>query len=129
MSLLQCSNCSKPMSATSKSCPHCGQKISLLKDLKRTIESSRIYPIMIIVLLLFMLGWAWSIKSVTGNRLAFYSVLICCGFFVPWILKMVYKTASDAEKEANQDEVNNSDATTPKGKVLQPFSYKSNIKD
>ncbi len=98
MSLLQCSQCEKDISATHKICPHCGSKISFILELKSTIEKSRLRQIAVAIFVFFMLGTAWYLGKSTGYRWPLYVVVIACAPLVPWLLQLAYKSAAPVEE-------------------------------
>lgn len=114
MSLLRCSHCHEPISATYKQCPHCGRKISFLSDLKSQVEGNRLWQVSIVVLGLLLLGVAWFWRMDTGDRWPLYVLILVIAPLVPWLLKLAYKNAAplaseESERSTSKDHTDNED--------------------
>lgn len=98
MSLLHCSHCRQPISATHKECPHCGRKISVFSDLKSQVENNRLWQALLVVVVLLLLGLGWFWRMDGGSRWPLYILLVLVAPLVPWLLKLAYKNAAPLEE-------------------------------
>ena len=99
MSLLHCSHCRQPISATHKICPHCGRSISFLADLKAQVESNRLWQMLLVIFAVLLLGVGWFIRMDSGARWPLYVILVLVAPLVPWVLQLAYKSASPLKEE------------------------------
>ncbi len=102
MSLLQCSQCGKDISATHKMCPHCGVKISFWREVKNAVEKNRMRQVFLAIFMVFLLATTWYIRMNTGLRWPMYTVVILCMPIVPWLLQLAYKSAAPVEEDAEE---------------------------
>ncbi len=112
MSLLQCSQCQKDISATHKHCPHCGVKISFWGEVKNNIEKSRLRQVGVVLVMFFLLGTTWFVGKNTGHRWPLYMLVILCAPVVPWLLQLAYKNAAPVTEGA-EDSPNNTIKNAP----------------
>ncbi len=102
MSLLQCSQCGKDISATHKECPHCGVKVSFWREVKNAIEKNRMRQVALAIFVVFLLGTTWYLRMSMGYRWPMYLVVIACAPLVPWILQLAYKNAAPVEENTSE---------------------------
>ncbi len=129
MSFLECSKCQKNISFKDTTCPHCSHTIVLWREIKISIEKSRLRLALLAVLAIFLLAAAWIIRTNTGAKWPLYAIVLLLAPLVPWILQLAYKSAAppDDEEHTYEDAHSTTDKEKPmqhgvdpiKGKVLE----------
>ena len=99
MSLLHCSHCAQPISATHKICPHCGRKVSFFSDIKAQVEHNRLWQAALVIVGVSLMGAGWFWRMDSGDRWPLYIILVAVAPLVPWLLKLAYKNAAPSDEE------------------------------
>ncbi len=99
MEQLHCAACQKPISATHKICPHCGQKITLWREVKNSIEKTRFGLAIAVIITILLLGMGWFLRMDSGARWPLYAIVILAAPLIPWFLQQAYKRASPLPEE------------------------------
>ena len=100
MSLLSCSHCGKPISATHKQCPHCGRTVSMLGDIVHQIESNKLWLAAVVILAILLLGIGWYVRMDSGSKWPLYIIIVLVAPVVPWLLQLAYKNAAPTDEDS-----------------------------